>query len=76
MKKIVLVLSLIVLAGPAYAAPNRHDQAGAQAGAQAGTLEKKCHEIMANQQVEGEGRSHMAQLQMQRFSNCMMGEPY
>jgi hypothetical protein len=72
MKKIVLVLSLIVLAGPASAAPNRHDQAGAQAG----TLEKKCHEIMANQQVEGEGRSHMAQLQMQRFSNCMMGEPY
>jgi hypothetical protein len=68
MKKIVLVFSLMVLAGPCYAAPNRHDQAG--------TLEKKCHEIMANQQVEGEGRSHMAQLQMQRFSNCMMGEPY
>ena len=68
MKKIVLVLSLVALASPSHAAPKRNDQAEG--------LQKKCHEIMAKQEVEGEGRSHIGQLQMQRFSSCMRGEPY
>jgi hypothetical protein len=52
------------LAVPAYAA-------------QKPSLEKKCHELVGREDREGEGgRSHVGQLQVQRFSDCMMGLPY
>jgi hypothetical protein len=38
---------------------------------------KKCHELVGREDREGEGgRSHVGQLQVQRFSDCMMGLPY
>jgi hypothetical protein len=63
MRIIALVFSLVVLAGPSYAA-------------QKTWLEKKCQELVGNEDREGEGgRSHVGQLQVQRFSDCMMGVP-
>jgi hypothetical protein len=63
MRMILLVFSLIVLVAPSYAA-------------QKTSMEKKCHEAVGNEEREGEGgRSHVGQLQVQRFSDCMMGAP-
>ena len=69
MKTIVLVLSLIALAAPAQAAlktQSRHDSQ---------SLEQKCREMVGKEQYEGEGRSHIGQMQAQRFSNCMISMP-
>ena len=69
MKTIVLVLSLIALAAPAQAAPKthtKHDDA---------SLGQKCRQMVGKEMTEGEGRSHMGQMQAQRFSDCMMGMP-
>lgn len=64
MRMILLVFSLVALAAPAYAA-------------QKPSLEKKCQELVGREDREGEGgRSHVGQLQVQRFSDCMMGAPY
>ena len=63
MRKIALVFSLVVLATPSYAA-------------QKTLLEKKCQQLIGSEEREGEGgRSHVGQLQVQRFSDCMMGVP-
>jgi hypothetical protein len=63
MRAIALLFSLIVLAAPAHAA-------------QRTLLEKKCHGLVGNEEREGEGgRSHVGQMQVQRFSDCMMGVP-
>jgi hypothetical protein len=63
MRMIALVFSLVVLAGPSYAA-------------QKTWLEKKCQELVGSEEREGEGgRSHVGQFQVQRFSDCMMGQP-
>jgi hypothetical protein len=44
--------------------------------AQRTLLEKKCHELVSNEEREGGGgRSHVGQFQVQRFSDCMMGAP-
>jgi hypothetical protein len=61
MRTIALLFSLIVLAAPAHAA-------------QRTLLEKKCHELTGSEEREG-GRSHVGQMQVQRFSDCMMGLP-
>jgi hypothetical protein len=62
-RTIALLFSLIVLAAPAHAA-------------QRTLLEKKCHEFIGSEEREGEGgRSHVGQMQVQRFSDCMMGVP-
>ena len=69
MRTIVLALSLIALAAPVQAAqrtPARHENQ---------SLEQKCRDMVGKEQSEGEGRSHMGQMQMQRFSDCMMGKP-
>ena len=64
MRKILLMLSLIALATPSFAAAPK-------------SLEKKCHELVGHEDREGEGgRSHVGQLQVQRFSDCMMGMPH
>jgi hypothetical protein len=59
MRTILLVLSLIVVAAPSYAA----------------SLEQKCREMVGNEEPEAEGRSNVGRLQVQRFSDCMMGTP-
>ena len=69
MKTIVLVLSLIALAAPAQAAQKTHARHENQ------SLEQKCRAMVGKEQTEGEGRSHMGQMQSQRFSDCMMGMP-
>jgi hypothetical protein len=64
MRMILLAISLIVATAPSYAA-------------QRPSLEKRCHDLVGNEEREGEGgRSHVGQLQVQRFSDCMMGAPH
>ena len=63
MKTIVLVLSLIALATPSLAAQNS-------------SLEKMCRELVGKEEPEAtDGKSHIGQLNVQRFSDCMMGAP-
>jgi hypothetical protein len=71
MRMIVLVLSLVALAAPSHAAPRSKTKVD-----DAASLEKRCHEMVGKEQSEGEGRSHIGQLQVQRFSDCMMGAPH
>jgi hypothetical protein len=68
MRTIILALSLIAFATPIQAAPKSKARAGDNA-----TLEKRCHDQVGKEAGEGEGRSHMGQLQAQRLSDCMMG---
>jgi hypothetical protein len=70
MKTIVLALSLIALAAPSHAAPRSKAKVD-----DAASMERKCHEMVGKEQTESEGRSHIGQLQVQRFSDCMMGAP-
>jgi hypothetical protein len=66
MRMIALVFSLVVLATPSYSAQSAHKT----------WLEKKCQELVGGEEREGEGgRSHVGQFQVQRFSDCMMGQP-
>ena len=69
MRTIILVLSLIALAAPAQAAQKTHARHENQ------SLEQKCRAMVGKEQTEGEGRSHMGQMQAQRFSDCMIGMP-
>ena len=69
MKTIVLVLSLIALAAPAQAAQKTQSRHDSQ------SLEQKCRQMVGKEQYEGEGRSHIGQMQAQRFSDCMIGMP-
>ena len=63
MRMILLTISLMVVAAPSYAA-------------QKPSLEKRCQDLVGKEDREGEGgRSHIGQLQVQRFSDCMMGAP-
>jgi|GEM_PF-1957931 hypothetical protein len=68
-RTIVLVFSLIALAAPSQAAQrtNARDHGP--------SLEQKCHELVGKEEREGEGRGHIGHLQVQRFSDCMMGMP-
>ena len=64
MKTIVLVLSLIALTTPSFAA-------------QRSSLEKICRELAGKEEPEAtDGKSHMGQLNVQRFSDCLMGQPH
>ena len=67
---IVLVFSLIALATPSQAAQKT------QARDNGASLEQKCHELVGKEEREGEGRGHIGQFQVQRFSDCMMGMPH
>ena len=63
MKTILLMFSLIALATPSFAA-------------QRPSLEKICRELAGKEEPEAtDGKSHMGQLNVQRFSDCMMGAP-
>ena len=68
MRTIVLAFSLIALAAPSHAAPRTKSKVD-----DAAAVEKRCHELVGKEQYDGEGRSHIGQLQAQRFSDCMMG---
>jgi len=60
MRAILLMFALIALAAPAYAA----------------SIEQTCREMVGKEVREGEGgNSHVGQLQVQRFSECMMSTP-
>ena len=69
-RAIVLALSIIALANPSHAAPRTN---GRDNGS---SLEQRCHEMVGKEEREGEGRSHIGQLQVQRYSDCMMGRPF
>jgi hypothetical protein len=63
MRTIVVMLSLIVLATSSYAA-------------QRPSLEQMCRQLVGKEEPEAtDGKSHMGQLNVQRFSDCMMGMP-
>jgi hypothetical protein len=68
-RTIVLAFSLIALAGPSEAAQRT------KARDNGPSLEQKCHELVGKEEREGEGRGHIGHLQVQRFSDCMMGMP-
>jgi hypothetical protein len=63
MRTIVVMLSFIGLATSSYAA-------------QRPSLEKMCRELAGKEEPEAtDGKSHMGQLNVQRFSDCMLGMP-
>ena len=65
MRTILLVLSLITLATPSFAAQTRP------------SIEKMCRELVGREEPEAtDGKSHMGQLNVQRFSDCLMGRPH
>jgi hypothetical protein len=70
MRTIVLAFSLMALAAPSYAA-----QKG-KAKADNDTLMKHCHEMAGKEVGEGEVRSGVNRLIVQRWSDCMMGMPH
>jgi hypothetical protein len=58
------VLSLMVLMTPSFAAQSRP------------SLEKLCRQLVGQEAPEAtDGRSHEGQMNVQRFSDCMMGVP-
>ena len=62
MKTIVLMLSFVMLTTASHAAPR--------------SLEKECRALVGKEEPEGtDGKSHMGQLNVQRFSDCLMGAP-
>ena len=66
MKTSVLVLSLAALAAPSYAA-QKHDDA---------SLARYCRQFVGREVPEAtDGRSHEGQLNVQRFSDCLMSVP-
>lgn len=70
MRTIVLVLSLMALAAPSYAASKAKGNADNEA-----TM-KHCREVAGKEVGEGEMRSGMNRHIVQRWSDCMMGMPH
>jgi hypothetical protein len=69
MRIILLVFSLIALADPSYAARKTKPE-------DAALMAQKCRQIVGREEPEAtDGRSHVGQLNVQRFSDCMMGAP-
>jgi hypothetical protein len=57
----LLTISLIVVAAPSYAAQRQ-------------SLEQYCRVLVGKEEPEGtDGKSHMGQLNVQRFSDCLLG---
>ena len=72
MRKIALVLCLLAFAAPSHAAQKTR----ATAQDVASSMEKKCRAMVGREAAEAtDGRSHEGQLNVQRFSDCMMGAP-
>jgi len=69
MRMIALVLCVVAFAAPSHAA--QKSRATVQDVA---SMEKKCRAIVGREVPEAtDGRSHEGQLNVQRFSDCMMG---
>jgi hypothetical protein len=69
MRIIALAFCLIALAAPSHAAQKAK-------ALDVASMEKKCRAMVGSEEREGEGgRSHVGQLQVQRYSDCMMGVP-
>jgi hypothetical protein len=65
MRMILLPLFLIALAAPSHAAPKAGDDA---------SLTRVCRALVGKEVPEAtDGRSHEGQLNVQRFSDCLMG---
>jgi hypothetical protein len=61
MRMILLTISLIVVTAPSYAAQRQ-------------SLEQNCRVLVGKEEPEGtDGKSHMGQLNVQRFSDCLLG---
>jgi len=69
MKTIVLAFSLLALAAPSQAASSKSK-------ADNETLMKHCHQTAGKEVGEGEMRSGVNRLIVQRWSDCMMGLPH
>ena len=69
MRTIVLVFSLVALAASAHAAPKT------KARDDGASLEQKCREMVGKEVGEGEVKSGINRVQVQRWSDCMMGLP-
>jgi hypothetical protein len=65
---VALGFSLLALAAPAQAAAPK-----GQARHNDATLEQTCRDQVGKEAYEGEGRGGQGRLQVQRFSDCMMG---
>jgi hypothetical protein len=74
-RTILLVLSLTALAAPSQAAPRNSRDNGTPLEL-FNALQQRCHEMVGKEEREGEGRGHIGQLQVQRFSECMTGRPF
>jgi hypothetical protein len=71
MRMTALVLCVLAFAAPSHAA--QKPRATAQDVA---SMEKKCRAMVGREMPEAtDGRSHEGQLNVQRFSDCMMGAP-
>jgi hypothetical protein len=68
-RTVVLMLFLIALASALQGAPR------SAARANGSSMKETCHEKVDKEEPEGEGRAHIGQLQVQRFSECMTGRP-
>jgi hypothetical protein len=72
MKMIVLVFSIVALAVPCHAAQKLNTKKTQDAA----SLAQRCRAIVGKEEPEAtDGRSHVGQLNVQRFSDCMMGMP-
>jgi hypothetical protein len=70
MKMLVVLASLMALADPSHAAQKT------KATQDTALTAKKCRQIVGREEPEAtDGKSHMGQLNVQRFSDCMMGTP-
>ena len=66
----MLVVALVALAVPSEAAPR------GKARDDGALLEKKCRDMVGKEVGEGEMRSHINRMQVQLWSDCMMGMPH
>jgi hypothetical protein len=71
MRMIALLLFLAAFSAPCHAAQKLnarpHDAA---------SLAQRCRALVGKEEPEAtDGKSHLGQLNVQRFSNCMMGMP-
>jgi hypothetical protein len=71
MRTTVLLLCLVALAAPAEAAPRTKPKASNDIATRA----QMCRAIVGREMPEAtDGRSHEGQLNVQRFSDCLMGK--
>jgi hypothetical protein len=68
MRTIALVFCLVAVTVPCQAAPK------IKGNSNDASLAQTCRAIVGKEESEGtDGKSHLGQLNMQRFSDCLMG---